>query len=184
MNTHSTYNKNMFEFDIVTDHKKETPSNKLTSKINMEKDVQYENMMFALPFDEWSNLILYESKAEIDPLAQVIPYLNIKSRQIPKISAQEQDQEKEILSARESTKNKDSLSMKISSYTSFQKKKSSQLQRTKLSNYINNKDSRSNEPENVRNKQKIDNRTIIKQDQNIRDSSDDKAFESTSIMWK
>ena len=118
MNAHSSFDKNIFEFDIPVESLKEIQNSKFPSKIQIEKEFQYENVMFALPFDEWSNLILYESKAEIDPLAQVIPFLHIKSRQIPKIT---EKQEKEILSARDSDKSKESLSIKIPSYTSFQK---------------------------------------------------------------
>lgn len=66
----------------------------------------------------------------------------------------------------------------------FRNKKSSQLQRTKLSNYIQNKDSRSNEPEVGKPSQLINNNSVIKPEIKSRDSPDEKAFESTSVICK
>lgn len=52
MNAHSSFDKNIFEFDIPVESLKEIQNSKFPSKIQIEKEFQYENVMFALPFDE------------------------------------------------------------------------------------------------------------------------------------
>jgi hypothetical protein len=92
--------------------------------------------MYSLPIDECLNLIHYEPKNSIDPLAQVVPSLTTKTKQIPRVSEMHA---KEGLMHKNTSSEKELLSTKMASYSSFNKKHSNQIARSKLSNYINSK---------------------------------------------
>ena len=90
--------------------------------------------MFSLPIDECFDLINYEPKSSIDSLAQTVPSLTTKTKQIPKTTpSKTKENDKNKMS------DKDLLSHKMPSYSSFKKKHSNQVQRGKLGNYINSK---------------------------------------------
>jgi hypothetical protein len=101
------------------------------STVELFKEEDSTDFMFSLPIDECFDLINYEPKSSIDPLAQAIPSLNTKSKQIPK--EETKGQKKSISSE------KDLLSKRMASYSSFKKKHSNQVGRGKLSNYIDAK---------------------------------------------
>lgn len=102
------------------------------STVELFTEEDSNDFMFSLPIDECFDLINYEPQSGIDPLAQAIPSLNTKTKQIPK-KEESKTQKKGISSE------KDLLSKKMASYSSFNKKHSNQVARGKLSNYINAK---------------------------------------------
>jgi hypothetical protein len=106
------------------------------SRPNLFTEEAKEYFMFSLPIDECFNLIHYEPKNSIDPLAQAVPSLTTKSKQTPKVP---EINIKDPMKYKNTSSEKELLSHKIASYSSFNKKHSNQITRSKLSNYINSK---------------------------------------------
>lgn len=106
------------------------------SRPNLFTEETREYNMYSLPIDEWFNLIHYEPKNSIDPLAQAVPSLTTKTKQIPRVSEMHA---KEGTMHKNTSSEKELLSIKMASYSSFNKKHSNQIARSKLSNYINSK---------------------------------------------
>jgi len=103
------------------------------STVELYSEEEKEDLMFSLPIEECFDLINYEPRNSINPLAQIVPALNIKSKQIPKVTPHKmKENDKKSISSE-----KDLLSNKMSTYSSFKKKRSNQVNRGKLSNYIN-----------------------------------------------
>ena len=107
------------------------------------------NWLYSLPSEECFDLINYEPKPAINPLAQAVPSLTAKTKQVPKVASVRQKVKeyafvKWRLSANGESSatlirksEKDLKSPKASSHNSFKKKNSNQVMRNKLSNYIN-----------------------------------------------
>ena len=147
----------------------------MNSPLDLGNEHEPENLMYSLPLEECFNLVHFESKKDIDSLAQVVPSLNTKSKQIPKVSSM-LNTNKNI--ERSNPTEKDNLTYKMSTYSSFKKKHSNQVTRSKLSNYINVK-----QPEiSKKLKHEISPKTIT--ELKHCSSSDSKAFESSTILSK
>lgn len=106
------------------------------SHLDLISEEERWDLMYALPMKEGFNLIHYESKPNIGPLAQVVPSLNTKSKQIPKVSLVPGSNKNR---PKNRASDHDILANKMTSFSSFKKKHSNQIARNKLSNYINTK---------------------------------------------
>lgn len=106
------------------------------SRLDLISEDERCDLMYALPMEECFNLIHYESKPSIDPLAQVVPSLNTKSKQIPRVSLVPGSNKNR---PKNRASDHDILANKMTSFSSFKKKHSNQIARNKLSNYINTK---------------------------------------------